>query len=163
MDRNGRFECKITFFGNSTVADADRVLRNIVKTIEKIFDFPNKRAYEFWLTFFCGGYGEFDGLASRAVDILRKRYPDVGIKKYFVAPYLDPSYLKKLEFIKEYYDEIIYPPIENVPPQFAILERNHWMISNSDIGIYYCQYKYGNTGKLLSYAKSKSLELWEVR
>ena len=49
------------------------------------------------------------------------------------------------EYVKSLglYDESIYPPIENVPPKFAIAKRNEWMMTNADFIIVYVKYNRG--------------------
>ena len=33
------------------------------------------------------------------------------------------------------YDGIVYPPLENVPPRYAILHRNRYMVERADLVI----------------------------
>lgn len=53
------------------------------------------------------------------------------------------------------YDSIIYPPIENTPPKFAIIKRNEWMVNKSDLIIAYVNRSYGGAYKSFAYAEKK--------
>lgn len=53
------------------------------------------------------------------------------------------------------FDDTIYPNIENVPPRFAIIKRNEWMVNNSDFLIAYVENRFGGARKTLQYAEKK--------
>lgn len=53
------------------------------------------------------------------------------------------------------FDDTIYPDIEKVPPGFAIIKRNEWMIDNSDFLIAYVKNDFGGAYKTLQYAEKK--------
>ena len=55
----------------------------------------------------------------------------------------------------EIFDGTIYPDIENVPPRFAIIKRNEWMVKQSDFMIAYVNYPWGGAYKTLQYAERK--------
>ena len=57
------------------------------------------------------------------------------------------------------YDSSIYPPIETVPPKFAITKRNEWMVSNADLIIAFVKHKYGGAYKTLTWAKRKNKKI----
>ena len=51
---------------------------------------------------------------------------------------------KQDQLLKEKkYDTVIYPPLEKVPPRFAISKRNEWMIKQADAVIVYINHTYG--------------------
>ena len=102
--------------------------------------------------FYLGGYGDFDSLCLRTLRELKTDFPDIEL--LFITPYLDKNY-SKLELAKYYYDDIIFPPIENVPRKFAILKRNEWMVDSADLVIAYVKYSWGGAAKTLEYAKRK--------
>jgi hypothetical protein len=137
----------ITFCGHKDISDRQLILNKLIKTLEPYFkgNIP--------LTFYCGGYGGFDSVASQAVDVLRKTYSEIEAEKIYVTPYIAASCKEKLDTLKNYYDEIIYPPLENVPLRFAISRRNEWMVDNSDIIIAYVMHNWGGAAKTLEYAK----------
>jgi uncharacterized phage-like protein YoqJ len=143
----------ITFCGHKDVSDRQLILNKLIETLEDYFKGNTS------LTFYCGGYGGFDSLASEAIDILRKRYPDTDIEKIYVTPYIAASCKEKLDTLKNYYDEIIYPPLENVPLRFAISRRNEWMVESSDIIIAYVKVSWGGAAKTLEFAKKKHKQI----
>ena len=102
--------------------------------------------------FYLGGYGDFDGLCLRMLREIKKDFPDIEL--IFITPYLDKSY-SKLELAKYYYDDVIFPPIENIPRKFAISKRNEWMVNEADLVIAFVTYSWGGAAKTLEYSKRK--------
>ena len=69
---------------------------------------------------------------------LRKIY--THIKLYVVLAYLPQ---KKGNYTYYNYLDTIYPNgLEKVPPKFAIIKRNEWMIDKSDIVVTYVKHDY---------------------
>ena len=139
----------ITFVGHSSMM----VDRNLSKEIREAILSNIKQDAS--VTFYCGGYGDFDRHCATMCRQLKETIPSSEI--IFVTPYIAPSYQKKLKHLidTELYDTIIYPPIENTPPRFAITKRNEWMVSQADFIIAYVSHSYGGAYKTLSYAKRK--------
>ena len=136
----------ITFFGHSNCLfndDIKKQLKNIL--LDEIIKNPTCK-------FYLGGYGDFDGLCLRTLKDLKNDFPDIEL--IFITPYLDKNY-SKLEFAKYYYDEVIFPPLENVPRKFAILKRNEWMVDEADLVLSYVTYSWGGAAKTLEYARRK--------
>lgn len=136
----------ITFCGHSNYLFSDNVkeeLKNIL--INKTRKNPTCK-------FYLGGYGDFDGLCLRTLREIKKDFPDIEL--IFITPYLDKSY-SKLELAKYYYDDVIFPPIENTPRKFAISKRNEWMVDEADLVISFVTYSWGGAAKTLEYAKRK--------
>ena len=79
----------------------------------------------------------------------------------FITPYLDKNY-SKLELAKYYYDDVIFPPIENVPRKFAILKRNEWIVDSADLVITYVKYSWGGAAKTVEYAKRKKVPIINI-
>ena len=102
--------------------------------------------------FYLGGYGDFDSLCLSILKGLKIQFPNIEL--LFITPYLDKSY-SKLEFAKNHYDDVIFPPLESVPRKFAILKRNEWMVEEADLVIAYVTYSWGGAAKTLEYAKRK--------
>ena len=75
-------------------------------------------------TFYLGGYGDFDSLAAAAVRRQKTKYPN--IEAVLVLAYLNR------EMDASRYDGTTYPPLETVPPRYAIVRRNEWMVRESD-------------------------------
>jgi hypothetical protein len=139
----------ITFCGHKDISDRQLILNKVIETLETYFKGETP------LTFYCGGYGDFDRLASQAIDVLRKKYTEIKAEKIFVTPYITPAYQDKISDMKKFYDDVVYPPLENVPLRFAISRRNKWMVDNSDIIIAYVMHNWGGAAKSLEYAKKK--------
>ena len=57
--------------------------------------------------------------------------------------------------IKKFYDDTIYPPLENVPKKYAIIRRNEWIVENADVVIACVKYSWGGAAKTSQYAKRK--------
>jgi hypothetical protein len=98
-------------------------------------------------TFYLGGYGDFDSLAAAAVRRQKAVYPH--ITAILVLPYLNR------ETDTSRYDDTTYPPLENVPPRYAIVKRNEWMVRESDVVISGVTHGWGGAAKTLDYARRK--------
>jgi uncharacterized phage-like protein YoqJ len=146
----------ITFCGHKNISDRQLILNKLVKTLESYFKEQSP------LTFYCGGYGDFDSLASQAIDILKKQYTEVKAEKILVTPYITSAYQERISDMKNFYDEVVYPPLENVPLKFAISRRNEWMVENSDIVIAYVKYSWGGSAKTLVYAQRKHKQIIHI-
>jgi hypothetical protein len=97
--------------------------------------------------FLLGGYGSFDLMAAGVVWELKRQYPH--IESTLVLPYLD----RKVDASR--YDGTIYPPLENVPPRYAISRRNRWIVDSADVLIAYVCHSWGGAATTLNYAKRK--------
>ncbi len=98
-------------------------------------------------TFYLGGYGAFDRLAAAAVMRQKAVYPN--IESVLVLAYLN----RKVDTSD--YDSTTYPPLERVPLRLAILKRNEWMVSVSDVVVSGVIYSWGGAAKTLDFAKRK--------
>ncbi|MBR2506611.1 MAG: hypothetical protein IKB70_06805 [Bacilli bacterium] len=140
----------ITFCGHSNCLFSDEEKEKFKQLlIKKIRKNPTCK-------FYLGGYGAFDSLCLRTLRELKTYFPNIEL--LFITPYLDKNY-SKLELAKYYYDDIIFPPIENVPRKFAILKRNEWMVDSADLIIAYVKYSWGGAAKTLKYAKRKKKQI----
>lgn len=101
------------------------------------------------VTCYLGGYGNFDEICARACRELKQEYGTIEI--VYVTPYISLSEQTKIKEMQGcgLFDTSIYPPIENVPPRFAILKRNEWMMTNADLIIAYVNHNYGGAYKSL--------------
>ena len=131
----------ITFIGHSTISNRDELLEKIVKSIMENTSENEK------ISFYCGGYGDFDNLSAIACRLIKKQRQNSEV--VLVTPYL--KNLTK----NDIYDATIYPPIENVLPRYAIIKRNEWMVERADLIIAYVKYTYGGAYKTLNYAERK--------
>jgi len=136
----------ITFCGHSQLFNSDDLDNKILEIIKKeTNDKP--------VTFYLGGYGNFDAIAHQSAKDYKKEHPESEI--IFVTPYLDETYLKNREPLKYGYDKIVYPDIENTPKRYAILERNKWMVKECDLVIAFVKYSWGGAYQTLKYAKQQ--------
>lgn len=146
---NAKFRSMIvTFCGHSEI-----FLFQKDKLITEILEYLKKLGQTEPLTFYMGGYGEFDQIALNCAEEYKKTRSDTKI--VFITPYLDDKYLKNKLPLKKCYDEIIYPEIEHVPKKFAIIERNKWMIEKCDFLIAFVKYNSGGAYQTLEYAKKR--------
>ena len=146
----------IAFAGHSFVDE-----KNSVKEIVKEQILKNL-ADEGSVTCYWGGYGDFDELCACASRELKKEYD--GIKLVYVTPYLSLSEQEKIKKMQigGLIDTSIYPPIENVPPRFAISKRNEWMMMNADLIIAYINRSYGGAYKSLQLARRKNKKIINI-
>lgn len=104
-------------------------------------------------TFLCGAYGSFDNACASILRELKAVYPHIEILA--VTPYITENYNERNQYLKEHYDDVIYPPLESVPLKFAISRRNEWMVERSDIVISGVRRSFGGAAQTLAYAKRK--------
>ena len=107
------------------------------------------------LLFYCGGYGDFDNICAKVCRSIRDE--KVNCEVIFITPYITEAQQKKIKYLIEenLYDSTIYPPLENVPPRFAISKRNEWMVDMADLIIAYVKFSCGGAYKSLEYARKK--------
>ena len=98
-------------------------------------------------TFYLGGYGAFDSLAAAAVRRQKESYPH--IEMVLVLAYLNT------DVDASRYDSTTYPPLEKVPPRYAIVKRNEWMVCHSDVVISGVTHGWGGAAKTLEFARQK--------
>ncbi len=78
--------------------------------------------------FFDGGYGYFDEICRNTVIKLKNKYPHIKLIKV-LAFY---NY-KNTNSIPSFFEETIFPDIENVYYKNRISKRNEWLVENSDV------------------------------
>ena len=151
---------RVTFCGHRTLTETNILYEELKKILEGIFQIAQTMQEK--LVFYCGGYGAFDSLAAKGVAEIRKRYTEVKSELIFVTPYILGEQIKNPLFEKEY-DEIVYPPLENVPFRFAIIRRNEWMVEKSDL-IVACVFRnWGGAARTLAYAQRKGETNYKYR
>lgn len=131
---------KVTFCGHRQVHDGEAVgqwLRGVTE------DLIRQGA----VTFYLGGMGAFDQLAARVLREQKARYP--GIELVLVLAYLNG----KGDISG--YDATVYPPLEGVPPRYAIVRRNRWMVQSADVVVGYVLHDWGGAAGTLKYARSQ--------
>ena len=137
----------ITFLGHRLVPPGDRLIPRIKDVLlSRIGDTDE-------VTFYCGGYGDFDRLCAQVCRSIKK---DRGrCELVYITPYITEAQQKKVAaFLDDgLYDSVLYPPLEHIPPRFSILHRNEWMVSNADTVLAYVRTSYGGAYRGLLYAK----------
>lgn len=140
----------ITFCGHAQLAQINReVLKSSIKDIIK------QGAGGDNVTFYLGGYGDFDSIAEVACLEYKKEHGNCSL--IFIAPYSDLNYLKSITG-KNVYDEVMCPHIEGIQSKYAIVKRNEWMVDNSDLLIAYIDYSIGGAYKTFRYGQKKKIQ-----
>ena len=137
----------ITFCGHSGYSKKEEDEIEVLDLLEKQIGYESAELY-------LGGYGGFDNFAYSCCKKYKEKHSNVSL--VFVTPYFTIEYQKKhLSALKDQYDYIIYPEIEDRPKRFAITYRNRYMIDRADIVIAYIAHDWGGAFKTYQYAKSK--------
>ena len=136
----------ITFFGHRSLVET-RGLRT--GPLQVVNDFRKGAA----VTFYCGGYGEFDALCASVCREICVSEPHCRV--FLVAPYLSEPWQKKYNVLVSQgaYDGVIYPPLEGIPPRFAVDRRNRWMAEQADLVITYVQTPFGGACRAAEFAR----------
>ena len=139
----------VAFVGHSFLQGKNQVKELVKNEIRRIISSTGSA------TFYFGGCGDFDYLCARACKELKGELD--GIEVRYVSPYLSLTEQRKINEIQEMglSDASIYPPIEEIPVRLAIIKRNEWMISRSDLVIAWVDHSFGGAYKTLSFAKAK--------
>lgn len=155
IPRNGE-DMKISFTGHAFICSQDNVKEMVKQLLSS-----NINSEEL-ITCYLGGYGDFDKICAYACRDLKQEYERVEV--VYVAPYIGLREQKKFDEMKRsgFYDAVVYPPIESVPPKFAILKRNEWMMVNADLIIAYVERSYGGAYSALQIAKRKNKKIINV-
>lgn len=96
--------------------------------------------------FYVGNRGNFDRLATIAVKNVKRRYSCIEL--CLVLAY-HPA--ERMVDLTEDFDNSFYPPLENVPRQYAIVRANQYMVEIADTFICYVAH-FGNARNLFAYA-----------
>ena len=84
-----------------------------------------------------------------------------NIRNCLVIPYLSVSFQERIKEYNGFFDEVIYPALENVPPKYAIIRRNEWMVDRADLLIAYITHGWGGAALTYHYAKRKGSR-WSI-
>ena len=144
----------ITFFGHSDYKATNYHREKMIQVLlrlcfgEKVF-------------FYLGGYGAFDEFSYNCCREIKMKYPKTEL--IFITPYITEHYQKNhLRCLKEKYDGIVYPEIENVPLRYAISARNKWMVEKSDLVIAYVNHSWGGAFSACRVAKAKGKKIINI-
>lgn len=103
--------------------------------------------------FLCGGMGDFDWIAARAVYKLKSEYPNISVN--LVIPYLSFNIRNN-----ELFDAIVYPEgFEKYHFKAAIIQRNRYMVRESAYAICYVNHGWGGAAKTFEYAQKQGLNI----
>ena len=142
----------VAFLGHSDFRESIFYENRILNILEEITDADG-------ISLYFGGYGAFDLFALKCGKKYKEKY--CRVKLSFITPYIYEGY-SKLDYAKTAYDEIIYPPIEQVPLKFAIVKRNEWMMRNADLIIAYITRGWGGAATTLEYAKKQGKKVINI-
>ena len=146
----------IAFAGHSVISSINRVKEMVKEQIRNnIIDVK-------FVVCYVGGYGAFDKACAFACRELKQEGFDIEV--VYVAPYISLSEQSKIKDMQNngLCDTSIYPPVENVPPRFAISKRNEWMMTKADLIIAYVIHNYGGAYKSLQVAKRKKRKIINI-
>ena len=150
----GRNEVIIAFCGHANYIENAGDEQRVLSLLEK-------RVGKGECELFLGEYGGFDSFAYRCAQKYRAVHPESRL--VFVTPYLMEEYRKNsVEYTKERFDLVLYPPLEKVPPRYAIARRNRWIVEQADIVIAYITNGYGGAYTMYRYALKKGKEIYNI-
>lgn len=135
----------VTFCGHSQISQCQAVERWLYGVTQELI----ARGAT---TFYLGGYGAFDNLAASVLRRQKEQYPQIEL--VLVMAYLNDRR------DASGYDRTIYPPLETVPPRFAISRRNRWMVQSSDIVVAYVLHDWGGAAATLRCAIQKKKQIF---
>ncbi|MBR2721242.1 MAG: DUF1273 family protein [Clostridia bacterium] len=146
----------ISFAGHSCVPLKSRVKELVREQIQKHLINEKK------VTFYLGGYGEFDAICARVCRELKQEHTNIEL--VYITPFISLSEQAKIQQMQKdgVCDTSIYPPIERVPAKFAISKRNEWMMANADMIIAYVNHDYGGAYQSLKVAKRKKKNIINI-
>lgn len=137
-----------TFFGHRDVpAELENKLFYVLKDL-----IENKGVDMFYV----GNHGGFDIMVRKNLRKLSDIYPN--IKYYVVLAYM-PT---KTDGYEDYSDTIYPDGVENIPPKFAVIKRNEWMIKRSDCVVTYVKNEFGGAAKFKSLANKWGKKIYEL-
>ena len=139
----------ITFAGHSKLTAREALKERLTSTLLSLLPKEEK------ISFFCGGYGDFDALCAEVCRAIASARDHCEV--LLITPYITESHQKRLKEIQksDLYDGTLYPPLERVPPRLAILKRNEWMVEASDLVIAFVTHTFGGAYKTVAYARKK--------
>lgn len=125
-----------TFFGHRDAPDkAEAQLKAVL--IELI---ENEKSD----LFLVGNNGRFDAMVYRLLRTLSEQYK---IKYFVVSAYINEKI--------HYENSIVADGCETVPPRFATLYRNRWMLRRADTVITFAEHPSSGAGKLKALAEKQ--------
>ena len=145
------------FIGHRDINKTKELKAQLYKTIENLIVDKNVT------TFLFGSKSDFNGLCYETVTGIREKYPH--IKRVFVRAeyqFIDESYT---EYLRSLYEETCYPEKIGGAGKLSYVERNFYMIDNSDFCVFYYSKAYApqnrksGTETAYNYAKGRKKEI----
>lgn len=130
----------ISFIGHSSFPSCEDIKQLVKAELTKLLKSGES------ITCYLGGYGDFDMICATACKELRSQFEN--IESVYITPYPEIPRDK----ISNLYDASIYPPLENTPKRYAIVERNRWMMKEADLVLAYVKSAFGGASKALELA-----------
>ena len=127
-----------TFFGHRDCPSSIKP-----KLREVLIDLIEKQSVDM---FYVGNKGSFDRLVRSVLRELAQEYPQIN---YTVVLERMPGKQNEEDFS----DTMLPEGIEEVPPRFAIVWRNKWMLRQSDFVLTYIAHSWGGAAQFAEMAK----------
>lgn len=144
----------VTFCGHAQYTESKEDEQKILSLFAEII---GDRYAELYL----GGYGSFDAFARKCGKQYQQAHPNIRL--IFITPYITVEYQRNhLDHLKDLYDEILYPNLENKPLKFAISYRNKWMIEQADFVVAYITHAWGRAFQTYKHAIRKKKPLYNL-
>ena len=144
------------FAGHSQLHNKSEIYVHLIKLIKKLITEDNVSE------FIVGNYGQFDALASKAVQKLKENYPKVELT--LVIPYLTRDIDNCKERYYKNFDNILIANLpEKTPQKLKILKCNEYMVDTTDFLICYIEHNWGGASKTMEYAKkNRHIKLFNI-
>lgn len=146
----------VSFIGHSKISGERRLRLRLKEALIEIIQEKKEER----VTFYCGGYGDFDLLCGSVLFELRKE--GFALESFYITPYLDSDRRLSDQSFLQQYDGVIYPPLESTPPRFAIVKRNRWIVDESDLLLTYVLYSFGGAAQTRAYAERKGKRILNI-
>ena len=136
-----------TFFGHHDCPSSIKP-----KLREVLIDLIEKYSVDM---FYVGNKGAFDRLVRSVLRELVQEYPQIN---YSVVLERLPGKQNE-DYPEDFSDTMLPEGIEGVPPRFAIVWRNKWMLRQSDFVVTYITHSWGGAAQFAEMAKRQKKTL----
>lgn len=131
-----------TFFGHrDTPKKIEPILQSTLKDL-----IENKNVD----CFYVGNQGNFDIMVRHNLKSLKILYPHISCFVVF-------AYKSDRRLFDDYLESIYPNELKNIFPKYAIIERNNWMISNSDYAVTYVKNSVGGAARFKRVSEQNGL------